>query len=64
MSYFSCNPANIDLKRTYEMLDEGVNYIKYSLESVKDDEHKKIRGDASNFNESYKKIQKVLDYSR
>ncbi len=61
-SYFSCNPANINLERTYEMLDAGLDYIKYSIESVDDEEHKKIRGEASNFTESYKKIQQVLDY--
>ena len=61
-SYFSCNPANINLERTYHMLDAGLDYIKYSIESVNDEEHKKIRGEASNFTESYKKIQQVLQY--
>ena len=61
-SYFSCNPSNINLERTYEMLDAGLDYIKYSIESVDDEEHKKIRGDASNFTDSYEKILEVLDY--
>lgn len=61
-SYFSCNPANINLELTYKMLDAGLNYIKYSIESVDDAVHKTIRGEQSNFSESYKKIQKVLDY--
>ncbi len=61
-SYFSCNPANIDLERTYKMLDAGLDYIKYSIESVNDEEHKKIRGEKSNFTESYEKIEQVLDY--
>ena len=61
-SYFSCNPANIDLERTYQMLDAGLDYIKYSIESVDDEVHKSIRGEASNFTESYKKILQVLDY--
>lgn len=61
-SYFSCNPSNINLERTYEMLDAGLDYIKYSIESVDDEEHKKIRGEASNFTDSYKKILQVLDY--
>ena len=63
-SYFSCNPANIDLNRTYEMLDNGLDYIKYSIESVDDEEHKKIRGQASNFSRSYEKIKTVLDYKK
>ena len=61
-SYFSCNPANIDLEKTYKILDSGLNYVKYSLESVDDKEHKKIRGRASNFSKSYANILKVLNY--
>ena len=63
-SYFSCNPSNINLERTYEMLDSGLDYIKYSIESVNDEEHKQIRGEASNFSESYQKIKKVLEYKK
>ncbi len=46
------------------MLDAGLDYIKYSIESVNDEEHKKIRGEASNFSESYKRIQQVLEYKK
>ncbi|MDE6851309.1 MAG: radical SAM protein [Lachnospiraceae bacterium] len=61
-SYFSCNPSNINLELTYKMLDSGLDYIKYSIESVDDSIHKMIRGEQSNFTESYKKILDVLDY--
>ncbi len=61
-SYFSCNPSNINLELTYKMLDAGADYIKYSIESVDDKIHKQIRGEASNFTESYEKIKKVLEY--
>ncbi len=61
-TYFSCNPANINLDRTYEMMDAGLSYIKYSIESVDDNEFKKIRGQAANFTGSYENILKVLDY--
>lgn len=60
-SYFSCNPANININRTIEMFENGLGYIKYSIESVDDISHKKIRGEASNFTESYKKIVKLLE---
>lgn len=63
-SYFSCNPANINLEKTYDMMQSGLNYIKYSIESVDDKVHKEIRGEASNFKESYEKIMKVLDYKK
>ena len=43
------------------MLDNNLDYIKYSLESVSDTTHKKIRGKASNFSESYKKIIELLE---
>lgn len=61
-SYFSCNPANINLELTYKMLDMGLDYIKYSIESVNDEVHKTIRGEKSNFTESYRKIKEVIDY--
>lgn len=60
-SYFSCNPANINIKKTEEMFANGLDYIKYSIESTNDQEHKRIRGDASNFTKGYKKIKKLLD---
>lgn len=63
-SYFSCNPANINLEKTFEMMDNGLDYIKYSVESVNDAEHKKIRGDASNFQGSFENVKKVLDYKK
>lgn len=35
-SYFSCNPSNINLNLTYKMLDAGLDYVKYSIESIND----------------------------
>lgn len=60
-SYFSCNPANIDINATVNMFENGLDYIKYSIESVDDKRHKEIRGEASNFSESYKKICELLN---
>lgn len=61
-SYFSCNPSNINLNLTYKMLDAGLDYVKYSIESINDTVHKEIRGEQSNFSQSYEKIKKVLEY--
>ncbi len=61
-TYFSCNPANIDMERTKKMLDAGLSYIKYSIESVDDAQFKEVRGQAANFTKSYQDILKVLDY--
>ncbi len=63
-SYFSCNPANIDVEKTVEMFRNGLNYIKYSIESVDDENHKNIRGDASNFSNSYNNILNLLDIKK
>ena len=41
-----------------------MNFIKYSIESVDDTRHKEIRGNASNFTESYKKILQLLDLKK
>jgi len=60
-SYFSCNPANINMERTIETFENGLGYVKYSIESVDDLRHKEVRGQASNFTESYKNILKLLE---
>jgi wyosine [tRNA(Phe)-imidazoG37] synthetase (radical SAM superfamily) len=61
MSYFSCNPANINMERTIETFENGLNYVKYSIESVDDLRHREVRGLQSNFTDSYKKIVQLLD---
>jgi len=63
-SYFSCNPTNINIDKTIEMFENGLDYIKYSIESTEDLRHKEIRGEASNFTESYKKILELLDLKK
>ncbi len=60
-SYFSCNPANINMERTIETFENGLGYVKYSIESVDDLRHKEVRGNASNFTQSYKNILKLLE---
>ncbi len=60
-SYFSCNPANINMERTIRTFENGLDYIKYSIESVDDLRHKEVRGQKSNFTDSYKNILKLLD---
>jgi len=59
-SYFSCNPSNIDMEKTIQTFENGLDYIKYSIESVDDEKHKNIRGEASNFSDSYNKIMRLL----
>jgi hypothetical protein len=61
VSYFSCNPANINMERTIKTFENGLGYIKYSMESVDDVRHKEVRGPASNFTESYRNIVNLLE---
>ncbi len=63
-SYFSCNPANIDIEKTKKMFENGLDYIKYSIESTDDSRHKKVRGLASNFSDAYQKILTLLDLKK
>jgi MoaA/NifB/PqqE/SkfB family radical SAM enzyme len=64
LSYFSCNPANINVEKMIEMFENGLSYIKYSMETVDDILHKHIRGKASNFTSSYKKILRLLEMKK
>lgn len=61
LSYFSCNPANMDVARTARMFESGLTYIKYSLETVNDTLHKQIRGKASDFSRSRARIFELLE---
>lgn len=63
-SYFSCNPSNINIEKTIQMFENGLSYIKYSIESVDDLIHKQIRGKASNFSVGYKKIMQLLEIKK
>jgi len=63
-SYFSCNPANISVARTIEMFENGLTYIKYSIESIHDDTHRRLRGRASDFSNSYASILRILELKK
>jgi len=60
-SYFSCNPTNTSIEKTVKMFESGLSYIKYSIEATDNTRHREVRGNASNFTESYSKILKLLD---
>jgi MoaA/NifB/PqqE/SkfB family radical SAM enzyme len=59
-SYFSCNPANIDVPTFLEMMSAGLDVVKFSIESVSDERHKEIRGNALNFQDAYHKILDLI----
>lgn len=60
-SYFSCNPVNINVDKMIELFEKGLDYLKFSIESVDNKRQKEVRGDFSDFAKNYKKIVKLLD---
>jgi len=60
-SYFSCNPSNINVKKNIEMMEAGLGYLKYSIDSLDNVTHKKLRGKASNYTKAYVKIMETLE---
>ncbi len=59
-TYFSCVPANIRLAVLKSLMESGLGVLKFSIDSLSDDESKKIRGDKNNFTNSFKKINEVI----
>lgn len=55
LSYFSCNPANIQMDKTEKAFANGLNYIKYSIDSTS----MSVRG-KDNFPPDLERIFKVL----
>jgi radical SAM protein with 4Fe4S-binding SPASM domain len=55
-SYFSCNPVNINLGRTAHVFENGLSYIKYSIDSLSSS----ARGKDA-FQNDYPMIMKVLE---
>ncbi|MCP4264270.1 MAG: radical SAM protein [Candidatus Brocadiaceae bacterium] len=63
-TYFSCNPCNIRLDFIKRLLEAGAGYIKFAIDSLDDDEAKKIRGKNADFTKSYQQVLEVLDLKR
>jgi radical SAM protein with 4Fe4S-binding SPASM domain len=60
-SYFSCNPCNIKMDLFSELFNADAGFIKFAIDSLDNDEAKKIRGKRADFTESYKKVLKVIE---
>ncbi len=60
-TYLSCNPSNINTKKIESLFQAGLNYIKFSIDSLSDEKMKEIRGPHANYNHSHRKIMQLLD---
>tara|TARA_R110000824_G_scaffold232511_1_gene420570 strand:+ start:10075 stop:11163 length:1089 start_codon:yes stop_codon:yes gene_type:complete len=60
-TYFSCNPSNISVKKNIEMMEAGLSYLKYSIDSIDDLTHKTLRGKSSNYTLAFKKIMETIE---
>lgn len=60
-TYFSCVPANIDVDKIDTLMSNGLGVIKFSVDSLDDDEQRRIRGNRNDFTQSYEKILNVLE---
>lgn len=63
-TYFSCNPSNINLKKIDSLFFAGLNYIKFSIDSLNDEKVKKIRGPHAEYSNAEKKILQLLDIKK
>lgn len=59
-TYFSCVPANINVEKITNLMQNGLDVIKFSIDALDDMEAKAIRGKRNNFTEAYLKIQEIL----
>lgn len=61
-TYFSCVPANIRLNRVAEIMEGGLDVLKFSVDALDDERHKAIRGKNSDFKKSFDAILAVLEH--
>jgi len=59
-TYFSCVPANINVEKIVQLMQAGLDVIKFSIDSLDDIEAKEIRGKHNNYTQAYEKIQEIL----
>ena len=60
-TYFSCVPANIRVDRADRVMSAGLNFLKFSIDSLDEQGQKRIRGHRNNFQKSYETILEVLE---
>ncbi len=59
-TYFSCNPANVNIEKIRSLFEAGLNCIKFSVDSINEDKMKEIRGSKADHSKALEKIHDVL----
>ena len=59
-TYFSCVPANINVARIEQIMQAGLNVLKFSIDSLTDEGQKEIRGEKNNFENAYQAILEII----
>ena len=60
-TYFSCVPANINLKKIKSVMENGLGVIKFSIDALDDEGARRIRGKHNNYEKAYEKILQVIE---
>jgi len=60
-TYFSCNPHNVTLDKAQELFLNGLDYIKFSIDSIDDTP---IRGRKDKFSDNLKKIEALAEMEK
>lgn len=63
-TYFSCVPANIKQKRIIELMEAGLDVIKFSMDTLDDKGQKAVRGEINNFQQSFDDILAIFDFKK
>jgi len=63
-TYFSCTPATMTIEKAEKAMEAGLGVLKFSLDAMDERKIQKIRGKRADFEDSIKKILKLLDIKR
>jgi MoaA/NifB/PqqE/SkfB family radical SAM enzyme len=63
-TYFSCTPATMTIEKAEKAMEAGLDVLKFSLDAMDERKIQKIRGKRADFEDSIKKILKLLDIKR
>lgn len=63
-SYFSVNPCNVKIDFIRALFEAGAAHIKFAMDSLDDEQARKIRGANADFTKSYQNVLDVLELKK